>query len=187
MKRTNDIAIMGLMAALCFVAFNYFKIDIYILGGRTSFHFANMFVVLGALILGGLKGGLAGAIGLTLADLTTGYAHVAPKTFFLKLCIGLIAGYFAHHLLHIDKQTNKSDVLKRVILSSSIAMGFNVIFDPLVGFFFNRYLLGIDVDPSMIIATYAAGVTLANAIITVILSVILYMALRRMKFVPLRK
>ena len=42
-------------------------------------------MVLAALLLGGYWGGLAGAVGMTIADLTTSYVTSAPKTFFLKL------------------------------------------------------------------------------------------------------
>ena len=47
--------------------------------------------MLGALLLGGWYGGLAGSIGMTIADLMDPvYITGAPKTFVLKLCIGLI-------------------------------------------------------------------------------------------------
>lgn len=184
MKRTHDVALMALMAALCFVAFNYFKADVTILGDRVSFHFANSFVVLGTLILGGFKGGMAGAVGLTLADFTTGYGHVALKTFVLKLCIGLIAGYVYHKLGKINEKSEYKRVVKWAIGAALASMIFNVIFDPLVGFLFNRFLLGIDVSPSVIIATWSAGVTAINGVMTVVLSSLLYLALWRMKFVP---
>lgn len=38
-------------------------------GDFTSIHFGNVFLVLAALLLGGLYGGLAGAIGMTIADI----------------------------------------------------------------------------------------------------------------------
>ncbi|NLC41820.1 MAG: ECF transporter S component [Erysipelothrix sp.] len=182
MRRTSDLAKMALMAALCFIAFNYFKIDISVMGDRTSFHFANSFVVLGALLLGGFKGGLAGAVGLTLADFTTGYAHVAPRTFFLKLMIGLIAGLVAHQLGKINDKKKTADILKWSVLAGLAGMSFNVIFDPLVGYLFNIYILGVEANPATIIATWSAGVTAINGVITVIVSTLVYMALRRMKF-----
>ena len=49
--------------------------------------------MLGALLLGGWYGGIAGAVGMTIADIMDPvYITVAPKTFVLKLCIGLITG-----------------------------------------------------------------------------------------------
>ena len=72
------IALTGLMAALCYIGFALFKIDIPVGADKTAFHFGNVFCVLGALLLGGPWGGLAGAIGMTIADLTTGYVTSAP-------------------------------------------------------------------------------------------------------------
>lgn len=182
MKKTNQLTSMALIAALCFIAFNYFKIDVHVMGGRTSFHFANSFVVLGALLLGGLPGGLAGAVGLTLADLTTGYAHVAPRTFFLKLMIGLIVGLIAHRFGKINSLHKTSDILKWSILAGTGGMIFNVIVDPLVGYIFNRFILGVDANPATIIATWSAGVTAVNGVITVVMATLAYMALRKIKF-----
>ena len=58
------------MAALCFVAFTYIKIPIPVPGGDTvALHIGNAFCVLAALLLGGVYGGLAGSLGMTIADL----------------------------------------------------------------------------------------------------------------------
>ena len=98
MERRNEtlikLAQTGLLAALCFVTFTFLQIKIPLPGGdATSFHLGNTFCVLGALILGGWYGGLAGAVGMTIADvLDPVYIIGAPKTFVLKLCIGLITG-----------------------------------------------------------------------------------------------
>ena len=65
------------------------------------------FCVLGALILGGWYGGLAGAVGMTIADLMDPvYITGAPKTFVLKLCIGLIVGLVAHRIAKINESTD---------------------------------------------------------------------------------
>ena len=80
------IVMIGLMAGLCYISFMFFQIKIPTPGGFTSFHLGNTFCVLAALLLGGLEGGLAGAIGMGIADLLDPtYAIVAPKTIILKL------------------------------------------------------------------------------------------------------
>ena len=97
MNRKNEkvykVVITGLMAALCYVAFTFLKIPIPTFGGdMTALHIGNAFCVLAALLLGGWYGGLAGSLGMTIADiLDPVYITSAPKTFILKLCIGLIA------------------------------------------------------------------------------------------------
>ena len=55
-----------------------------------------MILVLAALLLGGVYGGLSGAIGMGIADIMDPvYITGAPKTFVLKFCIGLIVGLVA--------------------------------------------------------------------------------------------
>ena len=82
-QATIQLAQTALMAALCYIGFQFLRIDIPIGGDKTAIHLGNAFCVLGALLLGGLKGGLAGAVGMTIADLTSGYADSAPRTFFI--------------------------------------------------------------------------------------------------------
>ena len=98
------IAQAALCAALCYVGATFIKIDIPVGTERTMFHFGNVFCVLAALLIGGEWGGLAGAIGMTISDLSTAYVTSAPKTFILKLCIGLIVGFVAHKLFQLSKE-----------------------------------------------------------------------------------
>ncbi len=58
---TQKIAISALFAALSYISFQFLKIPIKLpgAGGSTYFHLGNTFVVLGALMLGGVYGGLA--------------------------------------------------------------------------------------------------------------------------------
>ena len=64
-KQLMKIAFTGLMAALSYVVFTFLQIKIPLPGGdATSIHLGNAICVLGALLLGGLYGGLGGAIGL---------------------------------------------------------------------------------------------------------------------------
>lgn len=95
---TKVLAQAALCAALCYVGATFIKIDVPVGTEKTMFHFGNVFCVLAALLIGGAWGGLAGAVGMTISDLTTAYVTSAPKTFILKLCIGLIVGFVAHKL-----------------------------------------------------------------------------------------
>lgn len=72
MEKRNQTVIKlaqtALLAALCYVSFTYLQIKIPMPGGdATSIHIGNAFCVLAALLLGGLYGGLAGAIGMGIA------------------------------------------------------------------------------------------------------------------------
>ena len=116
-KRNQTIiklAQTALLAALCYVSFTYLQIKIPMPGGdATSIHIGNAFCVLAALLLGGFYGGLAGAIGMGIADIMDPiYITGAPKTFLLKLCIGLIVGLVAHRIARINESSDKKYVWK---------------------------------------------------------------------------
>lgn len=166
----------GLLAALCYIGFAFFKIP---LGpGMPAFHFGNVFCVLAALLLGGYWGGLAGAIGMTVADLTTGYVTSAPKTFLLKLCIGLIVGCVAHQIFKLAEEHSTKYITGVTVLASACGMGFNIIADPLAGYFYKRYLLGIPQELSVALAKMSAVTTFVNAVIAIIAASLFYLALR---------
>ena len=145
---------------------------------KTAVHYGNVFCVLAALLLGGYWGGLAGAVGMTIADLTTAYVTSAPKTFLLKLCIGLIVGLVAHKIFHLSAEHPKKYVARVAILASVCGMAFNIVADPLVGYFYKTYLLGVPQDISKALAKIATGVTAFNAVWAVVLATVLYLALR---------
>ncbi len=177
-EQVKRMAQAALFAALSYIMFTYFKIDINLPGGSTAFHLGNTFVVLAALLLGGPLGGIAGALGLTMADLTTIYVTSAPKTFFLKLCIGLITGFVAHKCFHITKITDKKKLTVATVVSSGAGLLFNVIADPLVGYFYKMYLFGIPQDASAALAKIATLTTGVNAALSLLCAVLLYLALR---------
>ena len=170
----------ALLAALCFVSFTYLQIKIPLPGGdATSLHIGNTFCVLAALLLGGWYGGLAGAIGITIADLIDPvYILVAPKTFILKLCVGLITGLIAHKIAKIGESTDSKYIFKWSLIASISGLAFNVIADPIVGFFYKQYILGQPQDAAMILAKLSAVTTFVNAVVSVILVAIIYNAIR---------
>ncbi len=179
-KKTNvhTLALASLFAALCYIGFTFFKIDIPVGSEKTAFHLGNVFCVLAALLLGGFWGGMAGAVGMTIADLTTAYVTSAPKTFVLKLCIGLIVGLVANRCFHLDKETNYKRFTIGTVVSCIAGMAFNVVADPVVGFFYKTYVLGVPQEAAKIWAKMGAVTTLVNAVIAVITASVLYLALR---------
>ena len=174
------IAQTALFAALCYVIFTYLQIKIPMPGGdATSIHLGNAFCVLAALLLGGWYGGLAGAIGMGIADVMDPiYITGAPKTFILKLCIGLITGLVAHKIAKINESTDKKYIFKWSLLASIAGLAFNVIADPIVGYFYKQYILGQPQQMAEVLATWSAAATFVNAILSTIVVVIIYNALR---------
>ncbi len=175
---TAKLAQAGLFAALCYIGFAFLKIDIPVGPEKTAFHFGNVFCVLAALLLGGFWGGLSGAVGMTIGDLTTAYVTSAPKTFLLKLCIGLIVGFVAHTIFKITRRHTKKYVTGATITACACGMAFNIVADPLVGYFYKTYLLGVPQDISKALAKVAALTTSVNAVVAVFSASIIYLALR---------
>lgn len=169
----------SILAALCFVSFTFLSIKIPVGGDAVSLHIGNAFCVLAALLLGGGYGGLAGAIGMTISDLLDPtYAIGAPKTFVLKLCIGLVTGLIAHKFAKIDESNDKKYIAKWALIASICGLGFNVIFDPIVGYFYKQYILGQPQQMAAILAKMSVFATSINAIASVMLVNVIYNAVR---------
>ena len=176
-EKLLKMVMTALMAALSYVVFTFLQIKITLPGGdATSIHLGNAVCVLGAFLLGGVLGGLGGAIGMTIGDLLDPvYIIYAPKTFILKFCIGLITGIIAHRCGKITKTNDRKKIFKWTLLASICGLGFNVIFDPLFGYFYKRVLLGK--SAAEVVLTWNIAATSINAVLSVIVSVIVYMAL----------
>ena len=176
-EKIQKLVLTGVFAALSYVIFTFLQFKIPLPGGdATSIHLGNAVCVLGALILGGFYGGLAGAIGMTIGDLLDPvYVVYAPKTFLLKLCIGLIAGLIAHRLGRITHRTDRKAIGKWVLLAALGGLLFNTVFDPLVGYLYKLLVLG---KPAAQIAlTWNILSTSINTVISTVVSVVVYMAL----------
>ena len=177
-QQLMKIVLCGLVAALSYVVFTFLQIKIPLPGGdQTSIHLGNAVCVLGALLLGGLWGGIGGAIGMTIGDLfDPKYIMLAPKTFILKLCIGLIAGLIAHKIGKITQTEDKKHIFRYTLLASIVSLAFNVVFDPLIGYFYKLLVLGHPAAQLTLALNIAS--TSINAVASVIVSTALYMVLR---------
>lgn len=92
MKRTNKILIklvyIAVFSALCYVG-TMIMIPI----GTSKVHLGNFFCIMAGLLCGGLIGGISGALGMGLNDITFGYDYtVYCRTFILKFLMGFIVG-----------------------------------------------------------------------------------------------
>lgn len=177
MKQIQKLTITALMAALCYVAFTFIQIKIPTPAGYTSFHLGNVFCVLGALILDGPTGGLAGAIGMAIGDvLDPVYVIVAPKTIILKYTMGFVAGSMAHKVFNINDKKGK-ELLKGVIISVGIAMALNIVLEPLFSYFYYNIILS-NSDKALSYLTLAKWLTTSvNGALTLIITAPLYMLL----------
>lgn len=114
---------------------------------------------------------------MTIGDLLDPqYIIYAPKTFLLKLCIGLITGLIAHRLFHVSQETDKKRVLLITLLASAAGLLFNVIFDPMVGYFYKLAILGRPAA-ELVLAWNVASSSI-NAVTSTIAATLIYLALR---------
>ena len=177
-EKVQKLVMTGVFAALSYVVFTFLQIKITLPGGdATSIHLGNAVCVLGALILGGLYGGIGGALGMTIGDIFDPvYVVYAPKTFLLKLCIGLITGLIAHKCGKITHISDKKTIFQWTLFAAIGGLAFNMVADPLVGYFYKLLILGkpaADITLAWNIAS-----TSINAVLSTIVAVAVYMALR---------
>ena len=137
-----------------------------------AIHFGNTFCVLAALLIGGVEGGVAGAVGMGLADIMDPiYIVSAPKTILLKFMIGVIVGLIAHKIAHLKKHSDGQKYsMKWAFIASCGGMVFNVFADPIVGFLYKNYILGVPYEAAKIFAAWASVSTLINAVTSVIIA-----------------
>ena len=174
----QKISIIGVMAALSLVAYEFFRIP-NVFGSGSSFRLGNTFTALTALLLDGISGGLAGAIGLALADILAGDPGYAITTFVLKFIIGITCGAVAHKVFKLrDQDRHSAGYLVKVIVSAGSGLLLNVFTDPFLGYFRNVYIFGQEYTVAQALTKIAGGVTFVNSVASTACAVVLYLALR---------
>lgn len=178
-QTTYKIALTGLIAALSYVVFTFLQVKIMIPGteSATSIHLGNAVCVLGALLLGGPLGGIGGAVGMTIGDLLDPvYITSAPKTFILKLCIGLVTGTAAHRLGKLSVCKDARAAFRWSLTAAICGLGFNMVFDPLFSYCYKLVILGKPIAELTLLPNITT--TTINAVTSTIVSVAAYNALR---------
>jgi len=177
-NKTYKLALIGLMSALTYLAFTFLQIKIQTPVGATSFHLGNVFCVLAALLLDGVAGGIAGAIGMGIGDLLDPfYIITTPKTIFLKFFIGFITGTIAHKIFHIKEKKDDKRILFYVIISITCGMFFNIIAEPTVSYLYYQLILQ-NSDKALSYLNITKWITTSvNSILTITVATILYMTI----------
>ena len=78
-----------------------------------------------------------------------------------------------------DKEARKIPLTAATAISCAAGMGFNIVADHLVGYFYKMYVLGVPQEAANIWAKIGALTTSVNAVVAVIAATLLYVALRR--------
>ena len=172
------IATIGIMAALSFCCVMSFPHSQRV-GHRFFFPPGQHLYRTDALMLDGVSGGLAGAIGLALADIMAGDPGYAITTFILKFIIGIVCGVFAHKVFKLQDLSAADGVKYYVAVIGSAFSGLlvNVFTDPFLGYFRNRYIFGQEADLASTVAKITSGVTLINSLLSTVCAVVLFLAL----------
>lgn len=176
-SKTYQLALAALFAALSYAVFTFLQIKIPVGADMTSIHLGNAVVVLGAFIIGGPLGGIAGAIGMSIGDLLDPvYALLVPKTLFCKLLIGLITGFVAHRIGGITKTDDPKHILRWTIIAAACGLIFNMFADPIIGYWYKILILGKPAADLSLKINFVA--TTINAVVSLVVSVAVYAALR---------
>lgn len=112
------ISVIGLMAAMVFVATN-FRIEIPTPLGKTMLHLGNVMCLLSGLLFGGTIGGLAAGFGSAIFDLfDPAFAPEFWITFIMKFVMGYVAGSLSH-IKNYDGNNKKANILAAITGSAT--------------------------------------------------------------------
>lgn len=176
MERTANKKIMktvtvGLMAALVYVG-NYLSFPIPNGLLVTRIHLGNSMCLLAGLLFCGSTGGIASGIGAAMYDLfNPAYILSAPYTFISKFAMGFAAGK-----LNRRNKEGKIPVLTTVLAAVFGQLAYIALY--LVKSFFTVLILGGTVEAAWIAVGTNAVTSSINAVLAVVISVPLYIALR---------
>lgn len=168
-----DMVIVGLFAAMVFVCTMFLGIKIPTPTGTTMLKTANAVCLLGGLLFGGVRGGLAAGIGSFFFDLTyPEYAAGAPITFVLYFLMGFICGTIAHW------GGNKAPATGRLIVAAACgAVGYSTMY--IAKSIIALVIKGSALLPAVIATTPKMLTTGVNALFAVSIACLLAPVLRK--------
>lgn len=95
-SKAKEMTMTGLLIALVFVATRFINIRLPIAINGGLIHFGNVMLFTAAIVFGKKKGAIAGAFGMGLFDILTGWAAWAPFTFVIRGVMGYMIGSISH-------------------------------------------------------------------------------------------
>ncbi len=175
MKRgftTRQMALIGVMAAVVFVATNL-RIPIPLPVGKTMIHMGNVACLLSAFLLGPIGGGLAAGIGSGLFDLMSEYAVYAPFTLVFKFLLAFVCGHIAYSGGRNAKRLGVN------ILAGIAGSVTYIVLHLTRTMLENAWFLNVAWDVNLLAIGQNTIVSLINAVFAVIIAVPLGMAVNR--------
>ena len=93
---TKDLVLTGLLTAMVFSATMFINIRLPISVNGGLIHMGNIVLFLTAFLFGKKKGAIAGAFGMGLFDILSGWTAWAPFTFVIRGVMGYLIGAISH-------------------------------------------------------------------------------------------
>ncbi len=149
--KTKFIVINGLAIALVFIATMFINIRLPLMGNGGLIHLGNVPLFLVAIIYGRKTGAIAGAFGMGLFDIISGWTAWAPFTFVIAGAMGYIVGL-------ISEKSNQSPWI-----ANTVAIILALIIK-IVGYYFaevilyHNWIVPIGSIPGNILQVVVAGI-----------------------------
>lgn len=168
---TKRLVYIALFTALVYIFSRFFQIPVVTPFGQTRFHLGNVFCLLAGILMGPGYGGLAAGLGSALFDLFDPvYFTSAPITFVTKFALAFVAGaIYRKRSELVDK--------KRLVIAAILGQLTYVFLYLLKTYITNKFVMGFTNEAVMAELVPKAGVSLFNALISVIITFILAMPL----------
>jgi uncharacterized membrane protein len=126
--KTKTLVINALLIALTLVATMFINIRLPLMGNGGLIHLGNVPLFIAAFIYGKKSGAIAGAFGMALFDVLSGWALWAPFTFVIVGAMGYLAGLIAE----------KTPGNKLVVYSLAVAAALII---KVLGYYFTEVIL----------------------------------------------
>ena len=94
--KTKDMVETALLTALVFVATSFINIRLPIAASGGLVHLGTAMLVIASVVFGKEKGAIAGAVGMAIFDLSSGWALWAPFTFVIRGVMGYLLGAISY-------------------------------------------------------------------------------------------
>lgn len=170
-KKILKTVTVGLMAALVFVG-NYLSFPIPNGFLVTRIHLGNSMCLLAGLLFCGSTGGLASGVGAAVYDLLSpAYFLSAPYTFISKFAMGFVAG-------KLNRRNKGGKIPLSTTILAAVAGQLTYIILYLIKSFFTVLIIGGTVEAAWMAVGTNAITSSINAVLAVVISVPLYIALR---------
>ena len=93
---TKDIVLSGLLISLVFLSTKFINIKLPISINGGLIHIGSSMLFMSSIVFGKKKGAAAGAFGMGLFDIVSGWAAWAPFTFVIRWVMGYLVGWISN-------------------------------------------------------------------------------------------